>query len=535
MTATTVAGAAPGAIVNDYDDQLRLASQTVGGAEVTYDYDDDGLPVRIGELTLTHDSDNGKFAGLGSGASQTTVSRTALGEPDAVTTRQGAATTYAETYARDDIGRITTRTATRAAGSTTWEYGYDAAGRLETVERDGATVATYTYGANDNRASVTRGAMTVEYGYDAQDRLQSAGATTYTYTPAGELRTKKTGTAETTYDYDATGALTGVELPDGTQLGYTIDAGGRRVAETGGTSQRRFLYGSGLGPVAELDANGVRSRFIYATRSNVPDLMIRGGKTYRIVTDQLGSPVAVIDVETGATVQELDYDEFGRVTRDTQPEFQPFGFAGGLYDPETGLVRFGARDYDPETGRFTTPDPAGFEGGSTNLYGYALADPVNVTDPSGQILDTLLDIGFIGYDLYRIGNSLLNGCGVSGVDAAALGLDIAAAFIPFATGGGAAARKINEGIYQIDTPLGPYVGQASDIDRRMKQWERSKRFTPEEIANAQRTEVLGGKTQREIAEQRRINDLTDGVGASSDKVLNIRNPIGPNRRHLMDD
>lgn len=36
---------------------------------------------------------------------------------------------------------------------------------------------------------------------------------------------------------------------------------------------------------------------------------------------------------------------------DTKPGFQPFGFAGGLYDRDTRLVPFGARDYDPETGR----------------------------------------------------------------------------------------------------------------------------------------------------------------------------------------
>ena len=33
--------------------------------------------------------------------------------------------------------------------------------------------------------------------------------------------------------------------------------------------------------------------------------------------------------------------------------FQPFGFAGGLYDHQTGLIRFGARDYDSEAGRWT--------------------------------------------------------------------------------------------------------------------------------------------------------------------------------------
>lgn len=38
------------------------------------------------------------------------------------------------------------------------------------------------------------------------------------------------------------------------------------------------------------------------------------------------------------------YSEFGEVTEDTNPGFQPFGFVGGPYDPETKLVRFGARD-----------------------------------------------------------------------------------------------------------------------------------------------------------------------------------------------
>jgi len=537
LTRATVSGAAPGVIESAYDDELRLASETIGGESVTRDYDDDGLPIAIGDLELEHDPGNGLLDTLGAGGSATTIGRNAEGEPESLVTRQGAATSYREDYERDDLGRITAKTETRGT-ATQWEYGFDGSGRLETVQRGGSEVARYEYDANGNRTKVTRGATTVTSTYDDQDRLLSSDdGRTYAYTASGALRTRTVSGATTTYDYDATGALTGVTLPGGAQLGYTVDAGGRRVAETGGASQRRFLYGRGLGPVAELNATGtgVKSRFIYATHSNVPDLMIRGDKTYRIVTNQLGSPMAVVDVATGDVVQELDYDEFGRVTRDTNPEFQPFGFAGGLWDRETGLVRFGARDYDPETGRFTAPDPAGFAGGSTNLYGYALNDPVNITDPSGQVLDTILDLGFIAYDLYRIGKSLMNGCGVSPIDAAALGLDIAAAFIPFATGGGAAARRVNEGIYRIDTPDGPYIGQSNNIDRRMTEHARDPRFTQEQLDAASRTEVLGGKTQREIAEQRAIDHATDGVGASSDKVLNKVNPIGPKRRHLMDE
>ena len=69
--------------------------------------------------------------------------------------------------------------------------------------------------------------------------------------------------------------------------------------------------------------------------------------------------------------------------RDTNPGFQPFGYAGGLYDHDTGLVRFGQRDYDPETGRWTVPDPLGVSGPDTNVYAYSANDPVNVVDPSG--------------------------------------------------------------------------------------------------------------------------------------------------------
>jgi RHS repeat-associated protein len=111
--------------------------------------------------------------------------------------------------------------------------------------------------------------------------------------------------------------------------------------------------------------------------------MMRDGVTYRIFSDHLGSPRLVADTSTNTIVQRLDYDEFGNVIQDTNPGFQPFGFAGGLYDQDTKLTRFGARDYDAETGRWTVKDPIGFLGGNTNLYGYVLDDPINLTDPYG--------------------------------------------------------------------------------------------------------------------------------------------------------
>jgi RHS repeat-associated protein len=69
-----------------------------------------------------------------------------------------------------------------------------------------------------------------------------------------------------------------------------------------------------------------------------------------------------------------------------EPGFsQPFGFAGGLYDPDTGLVRFGARDYDADVGRWTSKDPILFDGGQGNLYLYVDGDPINRFDPNGLV------------------------------------------------------------------------------------------------------------------------------------------------------
>jgi RHS repeat-associated protein len=95
----------------------------------------------------------------------------------------------------------------------------------------------------------------------------------------------------------------------------------------------------------------------------------------------------VVNTATGAVVQRIDYDTFGNVTSDTNPGFQPFGFAGGIYDQHTRLIEFGARDYDAEVGRWTGKDPIRFQGGDTNLFGYTLDDPINFVDPDGLKLE----------------------------------------------------------------------------------------------------------------------------------------------------
>ncbi len=183
------------------------------------------------------------------------------------------------------------------------------------------------------------------------------------------------------------GNLKSATLPGSTTVEYVIDGQNRRIGKKiNGTLVQGFLYQNQLNPVAELDGAGnLVSRFVYGTKANVPDYMIKAGVTYRIVSDHLGSPRLVVNTADGSIAQRMDYDEFGNVLLDTTPGFQPFGFAGGLYDQHTGLTRFGARDYDAQSGRWTAKDPIDFAGGSLNLYGYVLNDPVNLVDPSGLL------------------------------------------------------------------------------------------------------------------------------------------------------
>ena len=284
------------------------------------------------------------------------------------------------------MGRITQKLETYAGLTISTEYAYDVAGRLIEVKQNGSVIETYLYDANGNR--LNNNAV-----YDAQDRLLQYASNTYTYTQNGELLTKNT----TTFNYDVLGNLRQVQLP-GKTLDYVIDARNRRVGKkVNGQLVQGFLYQGSLKPVAELNGAGqIVARFVYGSKANIPDYIVKNGNTYRIISDHLGSPRFVVDIQTGAVVQRIEFDAFGNVALDTNPGFQPFGFAGGLYDVDTQLVRFGARDYDAEVGRWTSKDPILFEGGDTNLFGYVANDPVNWVDSNG------LDAIYINYDGYPI-------------------------------------------------------------------------------------------------------------------------------------
>jgi RHS repeat-associated protein len=316
-----------------------------------------------------------------------TYTYNSYGEVINYTAAYPAGLSFQISYTRDALGRITAKTEIINGITTTWGYSYDQAGRLIETTKNGDLWASYSYDLNGNRVAKTTQSGTISATYDAQDRLLNYGNYTYSYTANGELETKTDTTTgqTTTYEYDVLGNLKKVVLPDGTLIEYIVDGKNRRVGKkVNGTLQRQWIYDGQLRPVAELNASGtVTATLVYGTHINIPDYIVKSGVTYRVITDHLGSLRFVINTSTGAVAQRMDYDDWGNVLVNTAPDFTPFGFAGGMYDSQTKLTRFGARDYDAEVGRWTTKDPIGFGGNTGNLYLYVENDSVNLLDPEG--------------------------------------------------------------------------------------------------------------------------------------------------------
>ena len=378
-------GPITGTVQTTRDNNGWVVSESVNsGSTIAVSYDADGLPSQVGALTIKRSPSTGLPTSTKLGAAADTRTYSALGDLASYSATYGGQVLYSLALTRDNVGRIASRTETIGGVAHNFAYEYDPVGRLSKVSVDGVVTATYTYDGNGNRLSATGSSGTLTAIHDVQDRLTSYGATSYTYTANGELLNRITGSGTTSYTYDALGNLLSVQLAGGSTVTYVVDAENRRVGKRlNGSAVTGYLYSAGR-LVAQLNGgNSLIGRFVYGTSDVVPDYMVKSGVTYRIFTDPLGSPRLVVNVSNGQIAQRIDYDEFGNVTSDSAPGFTPFGFAGGLYDSDTGLVRLGVRDYDPTPGRFTAKDPWLFAGDDTNLYAYAGNDPINYSDPSG--------------------------------------------------------------------------------------------------------------------------------------------------------
>lgn len=370
----------------------------------------DAEPTQVGDFSINYSYPSGRVSTTAIGIINDERTYDAYGNLESYTVKStptsGPETTlYSYTLTRDSMSRITGVSETVLGTTSTYAYTFDSAGRLTNVAKNSVNITTNSYDSNSNRTSGTIDGKSFTATYDNQDRMLAFGSRTYTYNSNGDLTSVQESSGATkTFTYDVFGNLLSTSGYSGKTYAYHTDGLNRRVAKfANSTGVARFLYDPHGRVVAQLDESGVvQKEFVYANpRAHHPVYMIEGSNKYRIITDHLGSLRLVVNVATGAVAQRMDYNVYGKVIRDTNSCFQPFGFAGGLYDADTKLVRFGARDYDPETGRWTSKDPILFKGGDVNLYSYVLNDPINFIDPEGTKLTpgNAIQIGIGGVSL----------------------------------------------------------------------------------------------------------------------------------------
>jgi RHS repeat-associated protein len=189
-----------------------------------------------------------------------------------------------------------------------------------------------------------------QYGYDSENRLLALN------------------TSQAHYIYDGDGQLVS-KMAGGVTINYLVDdqtpAGYTQIAEerVSGAVAKSYVYGPQR--ISMRDGSGL---YYYGTDAH--------------------SGVRLLLGSSGNITDTWDYDAFGKVIARTGSTTNDFTYRGEQMDSALGLQYLRARWVDPGKGRLWTRDtweglnrePLGLNG-----YSYAMSDPINQIDPSGNI------------------------------------------------------------------------------------------------------------------------------------------------------
>jgi RHS repeat-associated protein len=394
-----------------YDEDGRPTAVTDGhGDTVGYGYDD---AARLTDLdypgtgrvaTYTY-TDAGRLATLTDWSTrQTSFTHNRDGQLTDIDYPNGV--TSDQTY--DIAGRLTAATTAKTTTNVLdLDYAYNTRGLLTDTDTTLAAVSSSSDYTWDDAARLDTG-TDGDYTFDPADQLTRQAATTASYDDAGQLTTTTTGTADTDYTFDARGNRTGTTPDTGTATAYAYTQDNQLATYQRGTTDIAYTYdGDGLrtDTTTGTAPSATTEHFTWDTTGGLPLLLQDGDHTYLYGPD--ATPIAQIetatgDVEylhhdltgstraltddTGQTVATRTYNPYGATTATTGTATSRFGYAGEYTEPATGLIYLRARHYDPTTGQFLTRDPLQDQTGSP--YGYTSGDPLQETDPTGLMCIT---------------------------------------------------------------------------------------------------------------------------------------------------
>ena len=190
------------------------------------------------------------------------------------------------------------------------------------------------------------------------------------------------------YEWASNGMLKRVIRPDGRPVNLCYDALGRRTAKRYSEKITRWIWDGNV-PLHEWCYKAIDfqsdeeentspqkpaenvTTWVFEEGTFVPTAKIQDGKLYSIVSDYMGTPIQMYNVQENK-IWDCTLDIYGKVIAvDKGTEFDcPFRFQGQYADEETELYYNRFRFYTPSTGCFISQDPIKLAGNNPTLYGY---------------------------------------------------------------------------------------------------------------------------------------------------------------------
>ncbi|HYI11054.1 MAG TPA: SpvB/TcaC N-terminal domain-containing protein [Thermoanaerobaculia bacterium] len=266
------------------------------------------------------------------------------------------------------------------------QYDYDSAGNIRAMVHSSGTgsfthrwTRTFDVTATNNRLDSSQvGMLTETHTYDLHGNMTELG------------------------DWDFRDRLRHANLGGGGDAYYTYDAENLRtrkvILRPGGIIEERLYLGNveiftrrhnGTTDVVRETLHimdGPQRAAMIETRVSGTDPGPAQLAHY-VFSNHLGTSTLELD-HAAAIISYEEYHPFGStsfqsVDAGSDVPAKRYRYSGKERDEETGLYDHGARYYAPWLARWTAPDPKGLEGG-TNLYSFALDNPVKFFDPDGR-------------------------------------------------------------------------------------------------------------------------------------------------------
>ena len=365
----------------------ELLSETLPtGETMTYTYDG------LGRMTSYSLPDSGKALLTYNARATTSIQRV---DKEGTLLYQHAYTQF------DNLGNVTEEQLIGKGG--TVSYTFDSLYQIESIQHPYYSQKNLLYDRAGNLLSYEKNGEAFSFRYDPLYQLTSENEHTYTYDPFYNRTSKDEdpyeinelnqllACSDTHYTYDQNGNLLQLQSPS-QNLFFTYDPLNRLTSIDNGEESVTFTYDSFH---RRLTRNGVPFHFCReqeigfenTLRILGPGLGADIGAAIAIELDNIpyaplhdhqGSIVGLISLN-GDLTGSWSYTAYGELVGTC---LSPWGFSSKRQEPLTGWICFGRRDYDPATGRWTTPDPLGFEAGP-NLYTYVFNRPLTHRDPLG--------------------------------------------------------------------------------------------------------------------------------------------------------